>query len=179
MIFETKRLLVRQLELNDLNAYTDLLGNIKVMQFTTGVALNKDQCETSLAKIIDYYTTKKDFRVWAVVEKSKGVLVGNCALIRTKKGLNDIGYRFREKYWGNGYGKEIAIGLIKYCFEDLKLSSLYADVDVLNRHSVKILDHTMDFVKEYYIKEEDCTAKEYKLDLKTYSVNSNILNPSK
>ncbi|MEZ5002647.1 MAG: GNAT family N-acetyltransferase [Chitinophagales bacterium] len=163
MIFKTKRLAVRLLQFSDINAYFDLHGNINVMQYTTGKTLTFEQTRKNLKATINYYKIPNNkYQIWAIQLLKNPELIGTCAIISTDQ-KNEIGYRLRENYWTKGYGEEIAKGLIKYCFEDLKLDSIFADADVLNIASVKILDKTMDFVKEYYIAAEDCTAREYRL----------------
>ena len=60
-------------------------------------------------------------------------------LLTNDEGDRELGYRFRTKYWGKGYGKEIANGTINYCFNNLKLNKLTADADIKNSASIKIL----------------------------------------
>lgn len=56
------------------------------------------------------------------------------------EGHDEIGYRLREQYWRQGYGTEIATGLIDYCFKELNFTLLTADVNIENIPSVKILE---------------------------------------
>ena len=104
MIFKTERLRVRHLRTDHLDGYFDLHGNINVMLYTTGVALTFEQSNADLKRMIDYYFSKKDFRVWAIETIDNGVFVGTCSLIHNDDEENEIGYRFRQAYWENGFG---------------------------------------------------------------------------
>ena len=163
-IFTTTRLLVRRLELTDLDAFHQMQGNLKVMQYTTGRAMTFEENKAELKRVIDCYTqSENDFWVWAVLEKGSGNFVGTCALVKNGKGENEIGYRFLERYWGKGYGKEITLGLIDYGLSLPDMEELVAYVDKENVPSVKILDATFNLVKEYWNEEERCVDRYYRI----------------
>jgi ribosomal-protein-alanine N-acetyltransferase len=84
--------------------------------------------------------------------------------VLTGKNENDIGYRIRQQYWQNGYGKEVANGLVKYAFNVLQIDEIVATADVRNAASLKILEQTMDLVDEYYNPDMDCTDRSYRID---------------
>jgi ribosomal-protein-alanine N-acetyltransferase len=163
-IFLTPRLYVRNLELTDLSTFHEMQGNLKVMQYTTGRAQTFEENKAELKRVIDCYTrSENDFWVWAVLEKGSGKFVGTCALIKNGKGENEIGYRFLESSWGNGYGKEITVGLIDYGLDQPDIEELVAYVDKENVASVKILDATFKLVKEYWNEEEGCVDRYYRI----------------
>jgi len=162
-VFATPRLLVRNLNLDDLDAFHEMQGNLNVMKYTTGRSMTFDENKSGLQKVIAHYSQPgNDFWVWAVVTQA-GQFVGTCALIQNDKGEREIGYRFLERYWGHGYGKEITIGLIEYGLNHLDIEELVAYVDKKNIPSVKILDATFRLEKEYYNEEEKCVDRFYKI----------------
>jgi ribosomal-protein-alanine N-acetyltransferase len=149
MLYSTERLYVRLLKLSDLPEFTDLQTNPNVARYTMGKAQTPAECKADLEKVLNHYQANDGFRVWAVCLKASNELIGTVAIISTGDG-NEIGYRFREKFWGNGYGLEATKGLIKYAFEKLNLPHLFAEVDERNPHSIAILDRTMKRVKSFW-----------------------------
>ena len=163
-IFTTLRLIVRNLEWSDLDAFHEMQGNLNVMRYTTGRAMTREENMADLKRVIDCYDQPvNDFWVWAVIEKESGNFVGTCALVKNGKGEDEIGYRFLENSWGNGYGKEITLGLIDYSLKRTDIEELVAYVDKENVASVKILDATFNFIKEYWNEEERCVDRYYRI----------------
>ena len=55
-----------------------------------------------------------------------------------------------EKYWGNGYGREIVSGVVVFAFESLHLNLVCANVNRDNYSSVKLLECSeLRFINEY------------------------------
>lgn len=138
IVFKTNRLTVRQLTYNDLEGFHELQSNKNVMLFTSGKPMTIDENKTDLKKVITHYHTPNNtFWVWAVTNGEQ--FIGTVALIKNKQDEWEIGYRLLEKYWGNGFGKELVNGLIEYAFSQKNITSLIAYVDKNNKASVAIL----------------------------------------
>ena len=163
MLFQTSRLQVRPLRLTDLSPYQELQGNPKVMLYTGTPVQNAEESKNDLARLIGLYEKpNNDFWIWAIAQKENDNLVGTCAIIIEESGKAEIGYRFIEKYWGNGYASEIVAPLIEYGFTTMNLPTIFATVDVLNIPSVKMLDKSqLNFIKEYWNEELQCTDRYY------------------
>lgn len=166
-IFETLNLSIREIQLNDITPYHEMQGNNRVMQYTTGKANTLEEDQADLHKLIAHYSeADNQFWVWAIERKADQAFVGTCALIGDSKGTYEIGYRFLEKYWKLGYGKEICNSLIDYAFCQDEVSSIIAYVDVRNIGSVKILDKSkLGFVEEAYDEKSGSTDRFYRMDI--------------
>ncbi|WP_298781673.1 GNAT family N-acetyltransferase [uncultured Polaribacter sp.] len=139
MIFETERLIVRKLVFDDLLAFHEMQSNPKVMQFADGDIKSFDEHEIEIKELINKYNLpNNDFWIYAVERKTDHQFVGTVALVKDKR-EDEIGYRFLEKYWANGYASEICKGLILYC-KKLKMNKLIAYAIDKNIASVKILE---------------------------------------
>ena len=139
MIFETERLIVRKLIFDDITAFHEMQSNPKVMQFATGEVKTLEEHSIEIKDLIfKYDVPSNDFWIYAIIKKSDMQFVGTVALVKDKND-DEIGYRFLEKYWGNGYATETCKGLIKYC-KGLKISKLIACAVDKNIPSVKILE---------------------------------------
>lgn len=161
-IFKTDRLEVRHLVLSDIDHFIDLQSNPKVMHFVGSPAMSGQECEEDLQKLIRLYTEPGNgFHIWGVYFNTE--LIGTCALIQNEKG-NEIGYRFREKFWKKGFGSELTAGLIDFVFTKLQLKDLWAEVDVENIGSVKIMDKFMRRIEKVWNETDNCW--DYKYDLK-------------
>ena len=166
MIFETERLYVRNLVLEDFPPFHEMQNNPKVLEFVIGRGFTEEENRKQLNGCIEKYSKPgNDFWVWAVIRKLDNEFLGTCAVIGDEdEKSNEIGYRFLEKYWGNGYGSEICNGLIEHCLSIMNLKSIFATVDVRNIGSVKILDKSkIPFIKEYM--NEGVLDRYYKLEL--------------
>ena len=165
MKFETARLYIRQLEPGDIPAFDELQGNINVMKYTTGKANSREENEAELKEIINSYETLSNDRwIMAVVRKSDDELVGTCAVIKNDGNEHEIGYRLLEKYWGNGYGKELLAGLVSFCLQEMGLNLITASVYSENKASVKMLDSSpLNFVAEVVNEESGHTERLFRL----------------
>ena len=150
MLFSTKRLQVRKLRITDINDLHEMHSNPRVMLYTGDQVKDFKTDKDNLEKIIQKYDQPdNDFWVWAIERKSDQALAGTCAIIKTHfHEYNtdikyEIGFRFLEKHWGNGYGSELTPALLSYVFDYYKVKVIWAEADVLNEASVKILDKNL------------------------------------
>lgn len=139
IIFETERLLIRKLLLNDLTPFHTMESNPKVLQYATGEVKSLEANKKELEGLIEKYDIKEnDFWIYGVERKLDGEFIGTLALV--KDGVDDeIGYRFLEKYWSLGYGLELCMGLIDYC-RFIGMPKIIGYVIDVNRASSKILE---------------------------------------
>jgi ribosomal-protein-alanine N-acetyltransferase len=162
MIFKTQRLFVRDLEEGDQDAFFDMMSNPNVMDPIPRPVMDR---QTSDANFLKHFNRSKDSQVivWAICVQEKNELIGIAALLKNNKNEDEIGYRLRERYWGVGYGTEIAKGLIDYAFEELKTPLVAADVNTRNHRSVKILEKFFEIEFEFFNEIDNCTDRRYKL----------------
>ena len=166
-MFTTPHFIIRKLTTNDLPSFHEMQGNINVMRYTSGKATTLEEDRLDLAKVIRHYAEPNNlFWVWAIERKADKAFLGTCALIGTADGTYEIGYRFLEKYWGKGYGKELTQSLIDYAFCQEEVKNIIAYVDVRNAASVKLLDQSsLAFMEEIYNKELHATERFYKMEI--------------
>ncbi|UAM99247.1 GNAT family N-acetyltransferase [Polaribacter litorisediminis] len=163
MIFETERLLIRKLNLNDLGPFHQLESNPKVLKYATGEVKNLKENNIELLDLIARYDKHlNDFWIYAIERKLDNKFIGTLALV--KDNINDeIGYRFLEKYWGNGYGFEVCKATIIYC-KQRGIKKLVGYVVDENIASVKILKK-LNFKIVTYFLSDDIKLPETKYEL--------------
>lgn len=144
-IFETDRLIVREILPTDIDAMFELhtdpdvhryLGN----KFVTG---NKEVMD-----IINFVRQQyKDHGVgrWAIILKKTNEFAGWTGLefvthtINNHHNFYDLGYRLIKRFWGQGIATESALGSLNYAFEKLNAQEVFAMADCKNDGSNKIL----------------------------------------
>jgi ribosomal-protein-alanine N-acetyltransferase len=169
MMFETGRLLVRKLNTNDSKLFFELMSNPNVMNPIPQKVFTKIESDTKLNDLILLEESSKT-KIWCLTEKGNDSLIGICGLLKNDENDNEIAYRLIERFWGKGYGTEIAKGLIEYSFENLNCEKITADVNIENKKSSKIIEKFMNPVREFFNKEDNCTDRRYEITKKGYKI---------
>ncbi len=165
MIFETERLIVRKLNLDDLASFHAMQSNPKVMQYADGDVQSIEAHRIELKELISKYTfPNNDFWIYAIERKSDTNFVGTVAVVKDSE-EDEIGYRFLEEHWGRGYATEICGGLIRYC-KSIGLQKIIGYVVDKNSASVKILERYNFTIKAQFMgKESQLPETKYELYL--------------
>jgi len=165
-IFETKRLRVRKLLMNDFGPFHKMHSNINVMQYVRGRAMTYEENEKELQMLIGKYKDpKNDFWIYAVERKEDMNFVGTVALVKDDHNDDEIGYRFLEKYWKNGYGFEIAKGLVDHC-RKIGLPKIIANVVKKNEASTKIIKKLgFNFIRDFVSNDLKLPERKFILEL--------------
>jgi RimJ/RimL family protein N-acetyltransferase len=164
MIFETERLLIRNLNLRDLNAFHEMQSNPKVLQFADGEVKVIDEHFIELKELISKYDKPdNDFWIYAIERKSDQLFVGTVALVKDKND-DEIGYRFLEKYWNLGFGSEVCKGIILYC-EKIGMKKIIGYVVDENIASAKILEKYNFKIVDQFLNDENQQETKYELEI--------------
>jgi len=164
MIFETERLLIRKLVLDDLQPFHELESNPLVLKYAIGKPKTfNDNKKELIALISKYNQPKNDFWIYAIERKTDKSFIGTVALVKDNFD-DEIGYRFLEKVWKLGYGSEICKGLISYC-KKIGMKKIIGYVVNKNRASLKILENNNFKIICIFINDENQQETKYELDL--------------
>ncbi len=164
-IFETERMLVRKLTLEDLVPFHEMHRNMNVMQYVRGKTMTFEEDKKDLIDLIQKYDKPyNDFWIYAIVRKSDRNFIGSIAFVKDEHD-DEIGYRFLEKYWKNGYGTEIVLGMISYCKKAgfLKLIAYVAKENVASDKIIRKVG--FEFIENSFCKEIGIQERKYKLEL--------------
>ena len=170
IIFETERLVVKKLERSDKEYFTELFTNSNILKLIPQEALSEEQVSLRFNKSLkfDLRNLHSEKCALGIFEKERSELIGLALFLINEDEQKELGYRFREKYWGKGYGIETTKGMLNFYFNELKEEIVTADVNVVNVASVKILEKFMKPVKEFYNNKADCTDRRYKIEKQTW-----------
>lgn len=188
-IIETQRLYLRKFMLKDASALFKLNSNPNVLEYTGDIPFKNISDAEEFIKNYSHYDTYNMGR-WAVCEKRQGELIGWCGLkYHPNEDFVDLGYRFFEKHWNNGYATEATKGVISYAFNKLRIQDVYAYADKRNNASVAVAKKAgLEFLREelheglptqiFHIKNNLVEVKEITA-IETYKVRHQVLRQGK
>ena len=152
MRFETERLVLRRLTLDDLDDIAGFVADEETMRYIgTGGPRTREQARTSLEWMIETFG-RQGFGHFAVERKEDGALVG-------RSGLNvwnpsdwsitrldeadgpteiEIAYLLGREYWGRGYATEAATAVRDWALGELGLGRLIALIYPDNVRSIRV-----------------------------------------
>ena len=142
MQLETDRLILRELQQEDLQQLAPILADPKVMRFSPTGVISVGQVQEKIEGFITCYR-EFGFGKWAVVLRDSGQLLGYCGIAIDQidgKDEKELGYRIDSGYWGQGLGTEAASAAIKYGFEKFNLPYVLGIVERQNVASVRVLE---------------------------------------
>ncbi len=143
-VLETPRLLLRQWNMNDVEAAFKIYGDPTVMHYI-GKGVSDPTPEVThqkLARIMNHYV-RYGFGLWAMVETSSGEIVGTCGLKQLDGGLHvELSYHIRHDRWGMGYATEGARACVQFGFKTLGLHRIVAVTNPNHQASIHVLEKT-------------------------------------
>ncbi len=139
-LFETARLRICHLSLDNFETLQEMQSDIRVMQYITGQAKSSKDSQKELEQIIaSYEIVENDFWVWAIVNK-RASFIGTIALIKDREQHWEIGFRLLKNEWGKGYAREAVEGLIRFVTPLESIQNLIAYADRQNVRAQNVLN---------------------------------------
>src|SRR3990167_7682419 len=143
IFLETERLVLKTPELSDLDKLVTLRSDNEVMQYTgEGGAQTKEQVKEYLDFAISYLN-KHGMGLCLVFEKESGTFIGeaglNHLLFDDTQPEIEIDYHLYKKFWGKGYGTELAKAIVQWAFQHLATTKLVSATYPENVASQKVL----------------------------------------
>lgn len=150
---ETKRLILRSWQEDDIPHLARLNSNDKVMEYF----LKKLSHEETIAL---YNQIQKEFiaygfGAYAVEEKDTGAFVGFVGLHNVTFEVDfvpavEILWRLSPEFWGKGYATEAATACLNYAKDDLKLKEIVSFTSLPNKRSEHVMQKIgMTRIKEF------------------------------
>lgn len=155
--FETERLILRPLELSDVDDMFAMDSNQNVHLYLGNNPLKTKEESLGYLKNIQNQYKENGIGRFAMIKKDSNEFIGWCGLkFITEEENNhshfyEIGYRLKEEFWGNGYAYEAAKKWCDYAFNVLKVETLYASAHIDNKGSRRILEKIGLQLKNEYV----------------------------
>lgn len=140
-VLETARTYLRTYTMQDLEALQAILDS-KTM-YAWGHGFTKQECKEWIETQLERYR-KYGFGLWAVVDKASGQIIGSAGLnyeridMAGEREILELGYIINHRFWGRGYGLEVAVACARYAFERLGAKELYCLIKWDNLASLKL-----------------------------------------
>lgn len=127
---ETDRLLLRQLQMEDVYEYYErLFGDADVSRYML-FEPHQDIAESleSLQRKLDKYE-QGGFYCWGITQKEEDGLIGLVELLRFDEEDSSCSfvYMLGCNYWNQGYGTEALKAVFRFAFEELEIERITAD----------------------------------------------------
>ncbi|MEC5165492.1 ribosomal-protein-alanine N-acetyltransferase [Flavobacterium sp. PL11] len=153
---ETKRLLLRRVNNNDVKEVLALRSNPETMKFIPRPLLINDQDALAHIAMIDFKIDNNEGINWAITLKGSDKLIGLIGHYRIKEQhyRAEIGYMILPEYNGKGIVTEAVNAAVIYGFDVMHLHSIEAIIQPANLASAKVLEKS-GFVKEAHLKENE------------------------
>lgn len=139
VLFESPRLLFKELNSKDALWFKELNDDPEVLQYTGDQPFATIQMAASFLSAYDEYE-KHGFGRWSVWLKESNEPIGWCGLKYNEEEQIDLGFRFFKKYWNKGYATEAAIAAVQYGFEDLHIIHVVGRTSELNKGGQRVLE---------------------------------------
>jgi RimJ/RimL family protein N-acetyltransferase len=142
-IFETKRLLLRRLVLDDLDQLFALYRDPEIRRYFPEGVLNYEDTKEELEWFLNGHPKHPELGLWATIHKETGKFIGRCGLLPwTIEGQSEveIAYLLDKAFWKQGLATEAAAGILHYGFEQLNLSRLICMIDPENVASQRVAE---------------------------------------
>jgi RimJ/RimL family protein N-acetyltransferase len=144
--FDTERLRLRALTLDDVDLLVALDSDPEVMRYINGGRPTpRAETEAVVRRSLDHR--------WLAFERSTGAFVGWFGLRPSGTARErELGYRLRQETWGNGYATEGSRALIVAAFTELGVSRVWAQTMTVNTRSRRVMERCgMRFVRTFHL----------------------------
>lgn len=151
-ILETKHLMLRRLQLTDLDDLFRLYGDPEVRRYIPDAPTNYEETREELEWFLDGHPDQPELGLWATIHKETNRFIGRCGLLPwviDGRPEVEVAYLLAKAYWGQGLGTEAAQAVRDYGYETLGLSRLICLIERDNLASIKVAEKIgMTFEKE-------------------------------
>lgn len=142
-MIETARLRLRRWEARDRNAIRAQVTDPSVMRYLIPVP-DEAAFAAHLARL-DEWQAKYGFTFWVVERRLDGAAMGLCGLKRGGEGTPiegqlEIGWRFAQPYWGQGYAREAATAVIDWAWANAAEDVVWAITAEGNEGSWRLME---------------------------------------
>lgn len=172
---ETKRLILRGFEEEDLDTYAEMCSDSDVMRYIgTGITLSRAESWRNMTMIIGHWYLR-GYGLWAVEERQTGKMIGRIGCWKPEGWVGfEVGWMLSKAYRGKGFATEAATVAMDYAFTSLHQSRVISLIHPENLPSQRLalrlgekLEGTTEIlgnqVRIYGISQEEWQAIKWKL----------------
>ena len=138
-ILETRRCLVRETSVEDVEDFYRIYADPSITRFMEGLYPDVEQEKEYVREYIEKVYTFFEFGVWTVVEKESGSVIGRAGF-SYREGFTEpeLGFIIGVPWQRRGYGREVCLAIMKYGWERLGFERVQALVEKDNDISLHL-----------------------------------------
>ncbi len=161
-------MILREFAADDVDNLTDLDADSEVTRYINGGKSTPREFieETVMPHIFQFYKNEDGQGIWAAIHKQTGEFMGWFHLRpnRAKNHETELGYRFKRKFWGQGYATEGSSALVNKGFTDLQVDVIVAIADPANSASRRVMEKAGLRYEKEYMEPDGFTVVKYRLE---------------
>jgi ribosomal-protein-alanine N-acetyltransferase len=141
LILETERLLLRHLEMGDLDDLYALYRDPEIRRYFPDGVRDYAETEEELEWFLNGHPSYPELGLWATIHKPDQRFIGRCGLLPwTIDGQDEveIAYLIDKTYWRRGLATEAATAIRDHAFTRLNVPRLVCIIDPGNRASIGV-----------------------------------------
>ena len=138
-IIETKRCIVREITVNDVEALYEIYKDPKITEFTEDLLNDMDEEKEYTRQYIRTVYAFYEFGMWIIEDIKTGELIGRAG-ISCREGFEEpeLGYVIGTSFQNKGYATEVCSAILKYAMEELGFYKIRALIQNGNYISMKL-----------------------------------------
>lgn len=141
-ICESDRLVLRQLQLADVSALTDMLSDPEVMKYSVRGVCDEAATREFLAWCFACYESQ-GVGPWALIDRQSHELIGFCGVgpeqVDGVEEMN-LGYRLARCFWSKGLASEAARAVLKHVFDEGLFNSVVVIIEPEHVASLRVAE---------------------------------------
>ena len=154
-VLKTERLLLRQFDDRDIDAYFFFRSDPRVMQYIDRAPVRtKEEVLEFTNKVKNAFAQNEGISWTITLAEDPDTMIGDVSIWRIDKAHHrgEVGYMLHPDFQGRGIMHEALNAVLRYGFEQIGLHSLEANVNPENKPSMQLLERN-GFVREAYFRE--------------------------
>ncbi len=167
MIFETARLIIRPLGLEDLNDFHAYRSDPEVARFQGYEPMSEPECTAYLTKNVQTeFGVPGKWKQFALELQSNGNVIGDIGIHFREEDPKtcELGISLHRQYQRKGFAKEGMLAVLDYLFCTLKVHRIAERLDSENEDSIKLLE-SIGFRKEAFFLENYFSDGQWRSEL--------------
>ena len=134
---ESERIILRPVSLDDAEDMFEYTSDEETTRYLYDKHKDLDQTKNFIAN----YFLEEPIGKYALVLKENNKMIGAIEFrVHESNKCGELGYTLNRNFWGKGYMTEAGKAILELAFNVLNLVRVFAECDVINRASGKVLD---------------------------------------
>ncbi len=142
-VIETRRCLLREITLDDLDRLYELYRPAEITFFMEGLKEKRKEEEEYTKAYIENMYRFYGYGMWVVIDKASGELIGRAGIDHLEvedEVQPEMGYMIGVDYQRQGYATEVCQGVVEYIKEATEFTAVYCLIQKENNISIHLAE---------------------------------------